>query len=175
MPPTVGDRDHGREVCTGNPEVAHILYSGGLYGGVWGQCHLFTFISSTHIILPWPLCPHWQDHFPLWLVSCRAGTYYDGVQERCILCPNGTFQNEEGQITCEPCPRPENPGALETPEAWNASECGGENALCPFLLLQSPVLFSRRHKCISVQTMHTAPWNSYQQGSYWAHHWLSST
>eukprot|EP00071_Canis_lupus_P029979 XP_022263536.1 signal peptide, CUB and EGF-like domain-containing protein 2 isoform X6 [Canis lupus familiaris] len=64
------------------------------------------------------------DHFPLWLVSCRAGTYYDGVQERC-MCPNGTFQNEEGQITCEPCPRSENPGALKTPEAWNVSECGG--------------------------------------------------
>uniref|UniRef100_A0A8D1X4Z7 Signal peptide, CUB and EGF-like domain-containing protein 2 n=1 Tax=Sus scrofa TaxID=9823 RepID=A0A8D1X4Z7_PIG len=58
-------------------------------------------------------------------VSCRAGTYYDGAQERCILCPNGTFQNEEGQITCEPCPRPENPGVQKTPEAWNVSECGG--------------------------------------------------
>uniref|UniRef100_A0A8D1Z4W2 Signal peptide, CUB and EGF-like domain-containing protein 2 n=1 Tax=Sus scrofa TaxID=9823 RepID=A0A8D1Z4W2_PIG len=58
-------------------------------------------------------------------VSCRAGTYYDGAQERCILCPNGTFQNEEGQITCEPCPRPENPGVRKTPEAWNVSECGG--------------------------------------------------
>uniref|UniRef100_A0A8C7B8Q4 Signal peptide, CUB and EGF-like domain-containing protein 2 n=1 Tax=Neovison vison TaxID=452646 RepID=A0A8C7B8Q4_NEOVI len=58
-------------------------------------------------------------------VSCRAGTYDDGEQERCILCPNGTFQNEEGQITCEPCPRPENPGALKTPEAWNVSKCGG--------------------------------------------------
>ncbi|XP_037067469.1 signal peptide, CUB and EGF-like domain-containing protein 2 isoform X2 [Peromyscus leucopus] len=58
-------------------------------------------------------------------VSCRAGTYYDGSQERCILCPNGTFQNEEGQVTCEPCPRPENLGALKVSEAWNASECGG--------------------------------------------------
>ncbi|XP_066894755.1 signal peptide, CUB and EGF-like domain-containing protein 2 isoform X5 [Kogia breviceps] len=70
-------------------------------------------------------CGVGQGHVGNQCVSCRAGTYYDGVQERCILCPNGTFQNEEGQITCEPCPRPENPGALETPEAWNASECGG--------------------------------------------------
>nr|XP_031315920.1 signal peptide, CUB and EGF-like domain-containing protein 2 isoform X6 [Camelus dromedarius] len=58
-------------------------------------------------------------------VSCRAGTYYDGAQEGCILCPNGTYQTEEGQVTCEPCPRPENPGALKTLEAWNVSECGG--------------------------------------------------
>ncbi|XP_036989781.2 signal peptide, CUB and EGF-like domain-containing protein 2 isoform X4 [Artibeus jamaicensis] len=70
-------------------------------------------------------CGVGQSHVGNKCVSCRAGTYYDGLQERCILCPNGTFQNEEGQITCEPCPRPENPGALKTPEAWNVSECGG--------------------------------------------------
>ncbi|XP_066222219.1 signal peptide, CUB and EGF-like domain-containing protein 2 isoform X5 [Saccopteryx leptura] len=70
-------------------------------------------------------CGLGQSHVGNQCVSCRAGTYYDGSQERCILCPNGTFQNEEGQITCEPCPRPENPGALKTPETWNVSECGG--------------------------------------------------
>ncbi|XP_054438965.1 signal peptide, CUB and EGF-like domain-containing protein 2 isoform X2 [Pteronotus mesoamericanus] len=70
-------------------------------------------------------CGVGQSHVGNKCVSCRAGTYYDGSQERCVLCPNGTFQNEEGQITCEPCPRPENPGALKTPEAWNVSECGG--------------------------------------------------
>uniref|UniRef100_A0A2R9B5T1 Signal peptide, CUB and EGF-like domain-containing protein 2 n=1 Tax=Pan paniscus TaxID=9597 RepID=A0A2R9B5T1_PANPA len=70
-------------------------------------------------------CGVGQGHAENQCVSCRAGTYYDGAQERCILCPNGTFQNEEGQITCEPCPRPGNSGALKTPEAWNMSECGG--------------------------------------------------
>ncbi|XP_008005578.1 signal peptide, CUB and EGF-like domain-containing protein 2 isoform X8 [Chlorocebus sabaeus] len=70
-------------------------------------------------------CGVGQGHGENQCVSCRAGTYYDGAQERCILCPNGTFQNEEGQITCEPCPRPGNSGALKTPESWNVSECGG--------------------------------------------------
>ncbi|XP_025212988.1 signal peptide, CUB and EGF-like domain-containing protein 2 isoform X4 [Theropithecus gelada] len=70
-------------------------------------------------------CGVGQGHGDNQCVSCRAGTYYDGAQERCILCPNGTFQNEEGQITCEPCPRPGNSGALKTPESWNVSECGG--------------------------------------------------
>ncbi|XP_068844608.1 signal peptide, CUB and EGF-like domain-containing protein 2 isoform X4 [Capricornis sumatraensis] len=70
-------------------------------------------------------CAMGQDHGGNQCVSCRAGTYYDGAQERCILCPNGTFQNEEGQITCKPCPRPGSPGTLKTPEAWNVSECGG--------------------------------------------------
>uniref|UniRef100_A0A8D2DAH7 Signal peptide, CUB and EGF-like domain-containing protein 2 n=1 Tax=Sciurus vulgaris TaxID=55149 RepID=A0A8D2DAH7_SCIVU len=70
-------------------------------------------------------CGVGQGHVENQCVSCRAGTYYDGTQERCVLCPNGTFQNEEGQITCQPCPRPENLGSLKTSEAWNASECGG--------------------------------------------------
>ncbi|XP_075402217.1 signal peptide, CUB and EGF-like domain-containing protein 2 [Tenrec ecaudatus] len=70
-------------------------------------------------------CGVGQGHVENQCVSCRAGTYYDGAQERCMLCPNGTFQNEDGQMTCEPCPRPDNPGALKTPEAWNVSECGG--------------------------------------------------
>ncbi|XP_065800084.1 signal peptide, CUB and EGF-like domain-containing protein 2 isoform X5 [Muntiacus reevesi] len=70
-------------------------------------------------------CAMGQDHGGNQCVSCRAGTYYDGAQERCILCPNGTFQNEEGQIICEPCPRPGSPGTVKTPEAWNVSECGG--------------------------------------------------
>ncbi|XP_017355805.1 signal peptide, CUB and EGF-like domain-containing protein 2 isoform X3 [Cebus imitator] len=70
-------------------------------------------------------CGVGQGHVENQCVSCRAGTYYDGAQERCILCPNGTFQNEEGQIICEPCPRPGSSGAMKTPEAWNVSECGG--------------------------------------------------
>ncbi|XP_047375152.1 signal peptide, CUB and EGF-like domain-containing protein 2 isoform X10 [Sciurus carolinensis] len=70
-------------------------------------------------------CGVGQGHVENQCVSCRAGTYYDGTQERCILCPNGTFQNEEGQITCQPCPRPENLGSLKTSETWNVSECGG--------------------------------------------------
>uniref|UniRef100_A0A8C2WDB0 Signal peptide, CUB and EGF-like domain-containing protein 2 n=1 Tax=Chinchilla lanigera TaxID=34839 RepID=A0A8C2WDB0_CHILA len=70
-------------------------------------------------------CGVGQGHVENQCVSCRAGTYYDGAQERCILCPNGTFQNEEGQVACEPCPRPENLGALKTSDAWNVSECGG--------------------------------------------------
>uniref|UniRef100_A0A452QA64 Signal peptide, CUB and EGF-like domain-containing protein 2 n=1 Tax=Ursus americanus TaxID=9643 RepID=A0A452QA64_URSAM len=78
--------------------------------------------TSEHRV---PSCGAGQGHAGNQCVSCRAGPYYDGAQERCILCPNGTFQNEEGQITCKPCPRPENPGALKSPEAWNVSECGG--------------------------------------------------
>ena len=167
----MGRRDHGRGVCTENPKVAHILYSGVCIKecGVNAICLLL----SLALFLSWPLSPHWPDHFPLWLVSCRAGTYYDGAQERCILCPNGTFQNEEGQITCEPCPRPENPGVLKTPEAWNISECGGKGSICSFLFLRSPILLRWKVLSnVSVQTMHTAPWASYGQGPHWVYLWL---
>ncbi|XP_073897202.1 signal peptide, CUB and EGF-like domain-containing protein 2 isoform X3 [Castor canadensis] len=70
-------------------------------------------------------CGVGQGHAENQCVSCRAGTHYDRAQERCILCPNGAFQNEDGQVTCEPCPRPENLGALKISEVWNVSECGG--------------------------------------------------
>lgn len=157
MPLTVGDRDpDGGGVHREPRGAAHSVFSGS-YRGVCGQCHLFSFISSIHIVLLWPLSPHWPDCFSLWLVSCRAGTYYDGSQERCILCPNGTFQNEEGQVTCEPCPRPDNPGTVKTPDAWNVSECGGKDSPAPLSLLQSPVsLFRQKVRCTSVGTVHTA-------------------
>uniref|UniRef100_H3BCM3 Signal peptide, CUB and EGF-like domain-containing protein 2 n=1 Tax=Latimeria chalumnae TaxID=7897 RepID=H3BCM3_LATCH len=61
-------------------------------------------------------------------ISCSVGTYYDGEQEQCILCPAGTYQDEEGQLTCEPCPSPENEGNQRTTGARNISECGGQ---CP--------------------------------------------
>ncbi|XP_072278437.1 signal peptide, CUB and EGF-like domain-containing protein 2 isoform X1 [Pyxicephalus adspersus] len=61
-------------------------------------------------------------------VSCHAGTYHDGHKDQCVLCPNGTFQNDEGQIVCEICPAPEN---IEIPKhvgARDLLECG---AMCP--------------------------------------------
>lgn len=41
------------------------------------------------------------------LVKCSVGTYYDGEQGRCFLCPPGTYQDEEGQVSCDVCPGPE--------------------------------------------------------------------
>ncbi|XP_060117742.1 signal peptide, CUB and EGF-like domain-containing protein 2 isoform X7 [Heteronotia binoei] len=58
--------------------------------------------------------------------SCSVGTYYDGEQEGCILCPNGTYQDHEGQITCEPCPIPQNPGSQKPAGARTIYECGGQ-------------------------------------------------
>ncbi|XP_029438203.1 signal peptide, CUB and EGF-like domain-containing protein 2 isoform X4 [Rhinatrema bivittatum] len=59
-------------------------------------------------------------------VGCSVGTYYGGGQGRCILCPSGTYQDEEGQITCEACPIPENLATPKTVGARNVSECGGQ-------------------------------------------------
>uniref|UniRef100_A0A8C1LXL1 Signal peptide, CUB and EGF-like domain-containing protein 2 n=1 Tax=Cyprinus carpio TaxID=7962 RepID=A0A8C1LXL1_CYPCA len=58
-------------------------------------------------------------------VSCGVGTFYSGEQEQCVICPPGTYQDREGQLSCEPCPSTEGQGIAG---AKNVSECGGQ---CP--------------------------------------------
>ncbi|KAM8894665.1 signal peptide, CUB and EGF-like domain-containing protein 2 isoform 6-T6 [Spinachia spinachia] len=60
--------------------------------------------------------------------SCSVGTYYDGDQGRCVLCPSGTYQDEEAQMSCEVCPGPEGRDVSKVVGARNMSECGGQ---CP--------------------------------------------
>ncbi|XP_042272939.1 signal peptide, CUB and EGF-like domain-containing protein 2 isoform X4 [Thunnus maccoyii] len=59
-------------------------------------------------------------------VSCSVGTHYDGDQGRCVLCPAGTYQDEEGQMSCEVCPGPEGREVSKVVGARNISECGGQ-------------------------------------------------
>ena len=35
---------------------------------------------------------------------CSIGTYYDDVTKTCVTCTPLTYQDEEGQTTCKPCP-----------------------------------------------------------------------
>ncbi|KAK1790360.1 hypothetical protein P4O66_014256, partial [Electrophorus voltai] len=58
-------------------------------------------------------------------VSCGVGTFFSGEQEQCVQCPPGTYQDMEGQLSCEPCPSTEPQGITG---AKNVSECGGQ---CP--------------------------------------------
>lgn len=55
-------------------------------------------------------------------VSCAVGTFYSGEHDRCVQCPPGTYQDMEGQLSCEPCPASE---SLSITGAKNVSECGG--------------------------------------------------
>uniref|UniRef100_A0A8D3BJ44 Signal peptide, CUB and EGF-like domain-containing protein 3 n=1 Tax=Scophthalmus maximus TaxID=52904 RepID=A0A8D3BJ44_SCOMX len=57
---------------------------------------------------------------------CSVGTYYDGDQGRCVLCPAGTYQGEEGRMSCEVCPGPEGREVSKVVGARNMSECGGQ-------------------------------------------------
>ncbi|XP_053722042.1 signal peptide, CUB and EGF-like domain-containing protein 2 isoform X4 [Synchiropus splendidus] len=59
-------------------------------------------------------------------VSCSTGTFFDGDQGRCALCPAGTYQDEEGQMSCEVCPGPEGREVSKVVGARNVSECGGQ-------------------------------------------------
>lgn len=38
-------------------------------------------------------------------VSCSVGTYHDTTNNGCKLCPRGTYQDKEGQLSCKPCPQ----------------------------------------------------------------------
>ncbi|XP_060131743.1 signal peptide, CUB and EGF-like domain-containing protein 2 isoform X3 [Zootoca vivipara] len=82
--------------------------------------------KSARVLETQEACGLGQRHMGNKCASCSVGTYYDGEQESCILCPNGTYQDNEGQITCEPCPNPQNPGNQKTAGAHSISECGGQ-------------------------------------------------
>uniref|UniRef100_A0A8C5DA89 Signal peptide, CUB and EGF-like domain-containing protein 2 n=1 Tax=Gouania willdenowi TaxID=441366 RepID=A0A8C5DA89_GOUWI len=61
-------------------------------------------------------------------VSCSVGSFFDAEQGRCVLCPAGTYQDEEAQMSCEVCPGPEGRDVSKVVGARNMSECGGQ---CP--------------------------------------------
>lgn len=46
-----------------------------------------------------------------------------------MLCPAGTYQGEEGRMSCEVCPGPEGREVSKVVGARNMSECGGKS-LC---------------------------------------------
>uniref|UniRef100_A0A8C6V6F0 Signal peptide, CUB and EGF-like domain-containing protein 2 n=1 Tax=Naja naja TaxID=35670 RepID=A0A8C6V6F0_NAJNA len=71
-------------------------------------------------------CSLGQKHVDNKCASCSVGTYFDGEQENCILCPNGTYQDNEGQIVCEPCPNLQRSGDSKAIGARSISECGGQ-------------------------------------------------
>ncbi|XP_074811118.1 signal peptide, CUB and EGF-like domain-containing protein 2 isoform X4 [Natator depressus] len=82
--------------------------------------------KSPRLSNPQEFCGMGQMRVDNRCASCSVGTYYDGEQELCVLCPNGTYQDEEGQITCEPCPSPQNLGNQKLSGGRDISECGGQ-------------------------------------------------
>ncbi|XP_043372708.1 signal peptide, CUB and EGF-like domain-containing protein 2 isoform X6 [Dermochelys coriacea] len=82
--------------------------------------------KSPRLSNPQEFCGMGQMRLDNRCASCSVGTYYDGEQELCVLCPNGTYQDEKGQITCEPCPSPQNLGNQKLAGARDISECGGQ-------------------------------------------------
>ncbi|XP_009955299.1 PREDICTED: signal peptide, CUB and EGF-like domain-containing protein 3, partial [Leptosomus discolor] len=57
--------------------------------------------------------------------SCSQGTYYHGQTEQCVPCPPGTYQEKEGQLSCDLCPRGDAFGPVG---ATNITGCTGQ---CP--------------------------------------------
>ncbi|XP_022091513.1 sushi, von Willebrand factor type A, EGF and pentraxin domain-containing protein 1-like [Acanthaster planci] len=53
-------------------------------------------------------------------ISCAVGSHFDSRTETCKVCAEGTYQDEEGQDECKPCPW----GTwTDGPRAKNSSEC----------------------------------------------------
>lgn len=59
-------------------------------------------------------------------VSCPQGTYYHGQTEQCVPCPAGTFQEREGQLSCDLCPGSDAHGPLG---ATNVTTCAGASGV----------------------------------------------
>lgn len=56
-------------------------------------------------------------------VSCSIGSFYNVDSNHCELCPEGMYQDEEGQLSCKVCPSgQDNHGILG---ARDMTECSG--------------------------------------------------
>lgn len=64
-----------------------------------------------------------RDSMFIFPVTCSQGTFYSGERDQCIPCSPGTYQDSEGQLSCEPCPSNDGQGVAG---AQNVSECGGK-------------------------------------------------
>uniref|UniRef100_A0A4W3JHW1 Signal peptide, CUB and EGF-like domain-containing protein 3 n=1 Tax=Callorhinchus milii TaxID=7868 RepID=A0A4W3JHW1_CALMI len=69
------------------------------------------------------VCNIGQERLESQCVSCSPGSYYHGQQERCVACPGGTFQEQEGQLSCDPCPGSDSHGPVG---ARNITVCTGQ-------------------------------------------------
>ncbi|XP_073522521.1 signal peptide, CUB and EGF-like domain-containing protein 3 isoform X3 [Phyllobates terribilis] len=63
--------------------------------------------------------------------SCLPGTYYHGQMDQCQPCPQGTYQEKEGQLLCDLCPGTEATGPSG---ATSILACGGECSPGQFFL-----------------------------------------
>ena len=57
-------------------------------------------------------------------VACSVGTFYSKQTRTCESCPEGEYQDQEGQTSCLTCPSGVHVSG--TRGAKNVSECGGE-------------------------------------------------
>ncbi|KAJ6659854.1 hypothetical protein lerEdw1_018310 [Lerista edwardsae] len=70
-------------------------------------------------------CGPGQQRLGAKCVSCLQGTYYHGQMEQCVPCPPGTYQEKDGQLSCDLCPGSD---AYGPAGATNISACAGQ---CP--------------------------------------------
>lgn len=61
-------------------------------------------------------------------VACSIGSYHDTVEDVCLPCPIGTFQNQEGKTECQQCPDHNDPQEPKKTGSKSIFDC---KAACP--------------------------------------------
>nr|XP_006817984.1 PREDICTED: signal peptide, CUB domain, EGF-like 2 [Saccoglossus kowalevskii] len=96
-----------------NKENFFVRFSGGEYE-----------VTRRSLITPdfQTLCKLGQILVESTCVACSVGTFYDIDEGQCIPCPAGSYQDKEGQLLCNKCPK-QGSGVIG---ARNLTECGGQ-------------------------------------------------
>ena len=69
---------------------------------------------------------------------CSVGTFYKSSIEDCVRCPPGTYQDQEGQTDCKPCPH--NKVGVGPVGATNSSQCTSKST-APLVVLNGTTFY----------------------------------
>lgn len=64
-------------------------------------------------------------------VKCPVGTFFNVILRECQPCPQGSFQPEEGQVSCLVCPANT---STKAGSAKSDADCKGQNWIVIFSL-----------------------------------------
>lgn len=92
------------------------------------------------------VCADGETHNAQGCAKCPRGTFHEQSEGRCSPCPAGSYQDEEGALSCKPCP---GSASTATPKSTSIDDC---KPAC------SPGTFSRD----GLETCRACPLGMYQ-------------
>ncbi|XP_022100203.1 sushi, von Willebrand factor type A, EGF and pentraxin domain-containing protein 1-like isoform X2 [Acanthaster planci] len=85
-----------------NSLVQSVIEDGNVPQGMGEQVD-----ANSVVVLPseaLPVCPPGNVAGHNWCLQCAVGTFFDGQTGDCERCPQGSYQNQPGQMQCIDCP-----------------------------------------------------------------------